>query len=151
MFASRLTYQLLRFFSWRPNLVAEATDAFNSAELEVPVRLRKPTMESHGASPCHGGKSTSGSGSCCPDLAIPGVVPETTELAVVHPAENITPAGSNPGDSEGLPARPQPPASRLVYLRQHYTNLSLSQEASNLLLSSWRQKSSQSYDSLCTR
>ena len=122
-----------------------------SAELEVPVRLRQPTMESCGASPCHGGKSTSGSGSRCPDLAIPAVVPETTELAVVLPAENITPAGANPGDSGGLPARPQPPASRLAYLRQHYANQSLSQEASNLLLSSWRQKSSQSYDSLCKR
>ena len=28
MFASRLTYQLRRFFSWRPDPLAEATDAF---------------------------------------------------------------------------------------------------------------------------
>ena len=51
LFASCLTYQLPRFFSWRPVPATEATDAFNSAELDVPVRLRKPTMESHGASP----------------------------------------------------------------------------------------------------
>ena len=39
----------------------------------------------------------------------------------------------------------------MAYLRQHYEEQLLSREASDLLLSSWRPKSSQSYDSLCKR
>ena len=121
------------------------------AELEGPVRLCQPTMESRGVGPRYGGNARSGSGPRCPNLAIPAMVPETTQLAVVHPTENSAPAGSNAGDSGGLPTRAQPPASRLAYLRQRYSSQNLSKEASDLLLSSWRQKSSQSYDSLCRK
>ena len=39
----------------------------------------------------------------------------------------------------------------MAYLRQHYTSQRLSGEATALLLSSWRKKSSQSYDSLCKK
>ena len=39
----------------------------------------------------------------------------------------------------------------MAYLRQRYSSQNLSKQASDLLLSSWRQKSSQSYDSLCKR
>ena len=61
--------------------------------------------------------------------------------------------GFNAGVSGRLPPRGQPPSSRVAYLRQYYSskNLSTEFEASNLLLSSWRQKSSQSYNSLCKK
>ena len=55
------------------------------------------------------------------------------------------------GSSGSVPHRAPPPTSRVAYLRQHYSNQRLSGEASDLLLSSWRQKSAQSYDSLCKK
>ena len=51
------------------------------------------------------------------------------------------------GSSGRVPPRAPPPTSRVAYLGQHYSNQRLSGEASDLLLSSWRQKSAQSYDS----
>ena len=39
----------------------------------------------------------------------------------------------------------------MAYLRQLYTSQRLSNEATDLILSSWRQKTSQSHDSLCRR
>ena len=41
-----------------------------------------------------------------------------------------------------------PPASRMAYLREKYRSQELSEEASSLLLSSWRTKTIKSYDSL---
>ena len=47
MFASRLTTQLKRFFSWRPNPEAEALDAFNQP---TGKRLCQPSLEHSGQS-----------------------------------------------------------------------------------------------------
>ena len=47
--------------------------------------------------------------------------------------------------------RDNAPPSRVAYLRQHYSDKRISGEATQLLLSSWRQKSAQSYDSLCKK
>uniref|UniRef100_A0A1X7TH61 Core-binding (CB) domain-containing protein n=1 Tax=Amphimedon queenslandica TaxID=400682 RepID=A0A1X7TH61_AMPQE len=53
-------------------------------------------------------------------------------------------ASPNNGGSTGI----NPTSSHVAYLRQHYEGQRLSKDASDLLLSSWRQKTSQSYDSL---
>ena len=64
---------------------------------------------------------------------------------------------SNPPPSEGGPDHPDTPrefpgddaqTSRLAYLRRHYQDKEISQEGTELLLASWRRKSSRSYDSL---
>ena len=55
------------------------------------------------------------------------------------------------GGVGGSSARDNPTLSRVAYLRRHYSEKKISGEATDLLLSSWRQKSSQSYDSLCKK
>uniref|UniRef100_A0A1X7VE33 Tyr recombinase domain-containing protein n=1 Tax=Amphimedon queenslandica TaxID=400682 RepID=A0A1X7VE33_AMPQE len=54
-------------------------------------------------------------------------------------------------DGGGATSGANPTSSRVAYLRQHYSDKGFSGGATNLLLSSWRQKSAQSYDSLCKR
>ena len=49
----------------------------------------------------------------------------------------------------GVSSRFSPPSSRVAYLQQHYMGNIIFGEAIELLLLSWRRKSSQSYDSLC--
>ena len=51
----------------------------------------------------------------------------------------------------GTTSRANSASSRVAYLRQHYADKRISGEATDLLLSSWRKKSSQSYDSLCKK
>ena len=77
------------------------------------------------------------------------MVSQVVELAGVSSSENRT----QPTDSEsvGGPARNNSTPGRVAYLRQHYTEQKHSQEASDLLLLSWRQKTTQSYDSLCKK
>ena len=41
-----------------------------------------------------------------------------------------------------------PPTSRMAYLRRRFQHKEISEEGTELLLASWRQKSSKSYDSL---
>ncbi len=55
------------------------------------------------------------------------------------------------GDLRRDPSSGTPPTSRVAYLRQRYSDRQLSDEATGLLLSSWRNKSAQSYDSLCKK
>ena len=50
----------------------------------------------------------------------------------------------------GASSRDNPTSSHVRYLRQHYADKKISGEAMNIL-SSWRQKSAQSYDSLCKK
>ena len=77
------------------------------------------------------------------------MVSQVVELAGVSSSENRT----QPTDSEsvGGPARTNSTPGRVAYLRQHYTEQKHSQEASDLLLLQWRQKTTQSYDSLCKK
>ena len=77
-------------------------------------------------------------------MAIAALVPQTTEPASVKPTEDRPSTSGNNRGSNGSNST----SSRVAYLRQHYTDKKLSLEASDLLLSSWRQKTSQSYDSL---
>ena len=51
----------------------------------------------------------------------------------------------------GAPARGNPFPARVAYLWQHYMNKRISRKATDLFLSSWRQKSAQSSDSLCRK
>ena len=57
-------------------------------------------------------------------------------------------AGRNGGRG---PTRPNPTSSRVACLRQHYSGQKLLTEATDLLLLSWRPRTSQLYDSLCKK
>ena len=52
------------------------------------------------------------------------------------------------GHSPREPSRGNSPTSRVGYLRQRYKDCQISEGATKLLLASWRQKSSKTYDSL---
>ena len=92
---------------------------------------------------------------CRPDsgganMAVTTLVSQSTGTTERNPSENRVSRGGNSangGSKSGANSAP----SRVAYLRQHYTSQRLSGEATALLLSSWRKKSSQSYDSLCKK
>ena len=89
LFASHLTFQLPRFFSWRLNPVAEATDALQQNWKSLSAC--QPAMESRGASSCDGGNARGRSSPGCSDQTISAMVPEATELFMVCPTQNSTP------------------------------------------------------------
>ena len=104
-------------------------------------------------------------GFCEPPMGSHGACPVTHAVPTSSPAgtnlEDATMVSSAAGDASGLPtADPtacsgdrQPvsnnsSASRMAYLREKYRGQEFSDEASSLLLSSWRAKTNKSYDSL---
>ena len=119
-----------------------------SAGLEVREGLCQPAVEPGGKGPSDGGETGSRDSPGRPDLAITTVVPQATQLAGRSYRAPTRPDAGGPG---GLPPRGETTPSRVAYLRKQYENKNLSKRASDLLLSSWRHKSAQSYDSLCKR
>ena len=77
-------------------------------------------------------------------MAVTALVSQATKPASLQPAKDRPLTSGYNGGSSGSNSI----SSRVAYLRQHYKDQKLSSEASDLLLSSWRQKTSQSYDSL---
>ena len=141
LFATRLTYQLPRFYRWRPDPLAEATDALlqdwrmvkgfaNTPWSLIGIVLTKVQSQETEVI------------LIAPIWPSQPWYPRLLGLLVPHPLrvdpQAVAIVSENPPDLT-------PP---LAYLRQHYSNQRLSEEASDLLLSSWRQKTSQSYDSL---
>ena len=147
LFASRLTTQLQRFFSWRPDPEAEALDAFNQDW-----------------------SSIQGRGYANPPWNLVGRVLNRTQQLQVTGAgassmEEPTMVSQSSGDVGRLPSPPSSKgrsdhtntpnecassiasASRLAYLRR-CEDKKISGEGKDLLFASWRQKSSKSYDSL---
>ena len=122
-----------------------------SPELEHSQRLCQPPMEPSGKSIGKG----RGTGISRPDLsganmAVTALVSQTPGTTGGHPTNNRPPREGNSGRGGATPGT-NPAPSRVAYLRQCYVSQQISGEATNLLLSSWRQKSSQSYDSLCKK
>ena len=119
-----------------------------SPGLERGERLRQPPLEPHREGTDKGGVSGGRPNTVSSNMALSTMVSQVAEPASGSSTENRTPTDV---DSVRGPARASSTPGRVAYLRQHYTDRQLSKEASDLLLSSWRQKTSQSYDSLCTR
>ena len=143
LFASRLTYQLPRYFSWRPDPSAEATDAFQ-----------------HDWAPLKGFANPPW---CLIGRVLNQVMIQKAQVILVAPIwkgqpwypvllnmfwefPQRIPPHPNLIQSPGSP-KVNPPASRMAYLREKLSGSSLSEEASRLFLASWRAKSNQSYDS----
>ena len=120
--------------------------------LEESQRLRQPTVEPNRTSPIEGGGTNDRpAGADSADLAVAAVVPQAAQPASFLPPENQPPRESNDRSVGEEPPRGISTTSRVAYLRQHYADKRISGEATDLLLSSWRQKSAQSYDSLCKK
>ena len=86
-----------------------------------------------------------------PIVESPTMVPHSPEHAVRHTPPPPEQEGTLPADTLVQQARCPPTTSCVDNLRERYRSQRLSGEASKLLLASWRQKSSKSYDSLLTK
>ena len=143
LFASRLTNQLPPFFNWRSDPQTEAVDAFQQ-DWGPPREFANPPW-------------------CLIGRVLSQARQQQAQLVLVAPVwrgQTCT-VSNNPGDASATD-RPNPrpdseanripngdgaSTSRVACLQERYTGSGLSEEASKLLLQSWRVKSSPSYDS----
>ena len=78
----------------------------------------------------------------------PAMVPHSTGHAGGLPNPHPTQGGSDHTNTPGGCTSSTASTSRMAYLRQRFQSKEISEEGTELLLASWRQKSSKSYDSL---
>ena len=147
MFASRLTTQLERFFSWRPDPEAEAQDAFSQDWTSLRGKgYANPPWNLVGRVPNRVQQQEIMLVLIAPVWKSQPWYPTLLELMVDFPIllpqrrDLIIPTHPETRDDSAI--------SRLAYLRRRYQDKAISEEGTELLLASWRQKSSQSYDSL---
>ena len=76
-----------------------------------------------------------------------GVVSNDSGHVQRLPTINSSGKESNPANSSAVNAGCGPPTSRVEYLRGRYKEQQLSEKAAELMLASWREKSSKAYDS----
>ena len=116
-------------------------------EVESPEGLCKSSVVPSGQSPQPREESTSSSYSCSSSLEGAAMVPSLAGDVVRLP--QTTPSHPQPDSME---ARPQSvgstaPVGHVAYLREKFGRANLSSKAKELILSSWRSKTSRSYDS----
>ena len=107
-----------------------------------------PTLESCGQDIISDSDTTGG---CCThssSLEITAVVSNPAIDADRLPSVNNN---RQSGDVRSGPICDAPTASRMAYLRERYRGQCLSEEATDLMLKSWRTKTNKSYDSLFTK
>ena len=121
------------------------------SRLEGTEGLCEPTMESHRPSPVESRGTSDGPSSDSSSLALATVVPQASQSAGLQPPEDQPSRDGDDRSVGGQSSRDNTTLSRVAYLRQQYADKRISGEATELLLSSWRKKSAQSYDSLCKR
>ena len=106
------------------------------------------TLESGGQNTCPSTVSTSQPGVGSTSVEIPTMVPHTTtHVGGLPQTDNIR--NGNNGQQRQLTDAPT--TSRMAHLRERYRSQQLSEEATDLMLSSWRTKTNKSYDSLFTK
>ena len=132
LFASRLTNQCCCYFSWRPDLFAEATDAFLQDWRIMPTH--------HGIG-AQGTEESSVSGSRCD--------PNSPHMdMVLSPVGNVSRLAM-PATQAGTQYRVSAhnaPTGRVEHLRERLGSQGLSGQAADLILKSWRTKTNKSYD-----
>ena len=109
--------------------------------------LCQPTMELGGQGPSPSPATGGGSSPDCPSMEIPALVPSTAGDVRGLPQVASDSGQSNPASAPSINARSTAPASRVEYLRQRYKEQQFSEKATELMLSSWREKSSKAYES----
>ena len=146
LFASRLTNQLPRFVSWKPDPLSEAVDAFSLQWNKVKGYAFPPF--------CFLGR-------CLSQVLrqqVPRLVPCST--SVENPTLVSSSIGPSYRPSSPSPPNPQsvssggndpptnpPPAGRMAYLRQQYEEGGFSVQARDLLSAAWRRNTSDQYAS----
>jgi len=134
LFASRLTHQMPRFFGWRPDPLAEAVDAFQQ-DWGPMKGFANPLW-------------------CLISRVLSQAHHQQAQLVLVAPVwrgETWYPVllerlWDFPRTNR-CPDEDSPSTSRVVCLRERFSSNCISEEATKLLLQSWRSKSAQSYNS----
>ncbi len=144
LFATRLTNQVPTFFSWRPDPYAVGTDAFLQDWSMIRNGYANPPVCLIGRILSHvkAQKNPGNLGGTGLEIAalVPGCPGNVGRLS-----EDNTGEPPCQGISSSTVTTP---ISRMEYLRKRYASEKLSEEASGLLLKSWRSKTNKSYDSL---
>ena len=127
LFASRLTHQLPRFFSWRPDPEAEAVDAFTQdwSQIRGPG-LCQPTMVSHTTMSDTHQTPTGKSPSDCPLMEDSTMVPSPSEDVgglSQDPARETRP--DTPANRSGIHHESGPNSGRMAYLRDSFQSRGL--------------------------
>ena len=122
-------------------------DRYLHSELEPGQGIRQSPLESDRKSPEPNQAASSYTGSHSPRLEGPTVVSDLAgdDYRETSPDKGVS--VGNPTHTPGQPARYTAATSRVAYLRERFSDQRLSEEASRLMLASWRQKSGKSYDS----
>ena len=146
LFASRLTNQLPRFVSWKPDPLSEAVDAFSLQWNKVKGYAFPPfcllgrclsqvlRQQVPAASPCSTNVEN-------PTLVSSFIGPSYIPSSPSPPNHQSVNSGRN--DS---PTNP-PPAGRMAYLSQQYEEGGFSVQARDLLSAAWRRNTSDQYTS----
>ena len=133
LFATRLTFQLPLFFSWRPDPLAEATDAFLQ-DWRDPKAFANPSWNFRGRVLSK----------------VEGQEAEVVLIVPIWPSQpwyprllghlmSLPPRTDTQAEViKGAMAKLSPALSCVAYLKQHYTSQKLLGEATELLLSTWR-------------
>ena len=108
-------------------------------------------MESDRQSPIPSESAEGSAGPCNTTVESTAVVPSNPEHDHTNPNLDAEQARPHPTDTPVQQTGHIPTSSRVDYLRERYRTQRISGDASKLLLASWRQKSSKSYDSLFTK
>ena len=144
LFASRLTAQCPVYFSWRPDPYAAATDAFLQDWSQIRGYANPPWSLI--------GRVLSQVQVQQAYIILVAPVWKTQPwypLYTSRYAEGIPLSDQTPSDNaQSRLGESVPTASRVAYLRERYREHELSEEATSLLLKSWRTKTNRSYDSL---
>ena len=144
LFASQLSTQCPHYFSWRPDPYALATDAF-SPGLDSHEVVRESSVESGGPGSSTSAVTTSSSGASSSCLKDTTLVPNVSEHADrPSPVDNTESEDTCEHRSNASTSS----ASRMAHLRDEFRSQNFSEEATALILKSWRTKTNKSYDSL---
>ena len=144
LFASRLTKQLPRYYSWRPDPECFSTELGSSKRVcQLPMVLNTTVSDPD--------KTTAGRSFVNnTTLAFSTLVSSPSRDVAGLPLATPISSGSDidPIQSRILNAAGRSNAGRMAYLRESFTSRGISMQASDLLLSSWRDKTNTSYNSL---
>ena len=154
LFASRLTYQLPRFYSWKTGSSGGSHRCIHPGLESIP-RLCKSFLVLTSVDTVQDSAQESQSSFDCSSMEDSTLVPNTAAITVQHSL--FATQGLGQGDcsvtnTEGLHnANRSSSVGRMAIIRQHCRSGGLSEAASGLLTASWRDKTVSNYESLFKR
>ena len=126
------------------------TIACDPGPVTIQRSICKPPMEHDKQSPIPGLQTACSVSPDCPSVEVTTLVPLLLEMVVEIPA--LLPNKRNLiANTPCQSTRHKPTTSRVGHLWEKFRGQKLSEKASRLLLSSWRPKSSKTYESLFTK